>query len=143
MDISATNLTSVIGNYNAREQIIIMIMNTLLFYKNNERSFHDGKSYYKHPKKTDIKNSIGRFFIDDEKLSDDIEDKFIGHLKEYIHPSIHQLIDSRDMYTISQLHDIDEYWNGNKISIVGLQYLIFRYGFNPNELLTILQVYKR
>lgn len=142
MDNSAANLTSVIGNYNIREQIIIMIMNTLLFYKDNERSFHNDKSYYKHPSNPDIKNAIGRFFRDDIEIPD-IEDKFIGHIKEYIHPSFHSLVDSKDLHTIAQLHDLNEYWNGNKISIIGLQYLIFRYGFNPNELMTILQVYKR
>ncbi len=143
MDNSAANLTSVIGNYNAREQVIIMIMNTLLFYKDNERSFHDGKTWYKHPQKHDVRNSIGRFLVDDVELPEDIETKFAGHLKEYIHPSIHPLIDSRDIYVIGQLHNLNEYWNGNIVSITGLLYLVSTYGLSPNELLTILQVYKR
>lgn len=142
MDNSAKALVEVIGSYTPRQQIIVFIMNTLSWYKNNARSVLDGKSYYRHPTLSEVKCSIGRF-IEDDVYTEDIEPKFIGQIKDIIHPSLHQLIDNGNIHFVARVHDDDVYWKDNQLSTTGLIFLGNTFGLNTNELYNILSIYKR
>lgn len=141
MHNSILSLIEVLPTYNYREQAIVTIMNMLSFYKTNPRSIHEGKSYYKHP--TNGSSSPVGLFILDDKYTEDIEPKFIGQIKDILHPAIHPLVDLGDMLYIERLHDMDVYWNGSELSQTGLNWLGNIFGFNTQELFNVLSVYKK
>jgi hypothetical protein len=132
MDESASHLCDIIINYGPREQVIILVMNTLSYYKLNPRIPIGNYQ-------TEIgRSAVGRFL----QTNNETYNKFIPQVKDQLHPNIHHLIDTGDLRVIEQLHDHDIYWKDNQLSMVGLFYLGNTYDFNRSELYNILSVYK-